>query len=261
MTSAHPLGPGVRRVVGDGHLVEVGEDDGVTLLRPDGASRDVLVLHQRPPEPVAVLAEADRLSWLDSRAGASEVLAAGRADRGDEAVVIRLGAQAVTAVNGHPLGPERLVEVLAATLRELHSLGVDRCPLDAGFPRLRAEVADRVAAGLVRPSADGPYAGRSVEDLLGLLDEMFDDLGSPTPVMIHGGLRADRVWFDPTGVTLTGWRRGGVGDAHLDLAAAAAMVSALHGPALVAPLMDEYGLDDVDPRRLDASQLLAHLLS
>lgn len=262
MTLAYPraLGPGVRRVVGDDELVEIGVDDGVALLRP-GASRSIVVLHQRPPDPSAVLAEADRLGWLDGRAGAPDVLAAGRADEGDEAVVVRLAPDASTVAGGHPLGPEHLARELARLLRELHSVDVAPCPLDAGFAQLRAEVAERLVRGEIAVAAEGPYAGREPEDLVELLDARFADIGEGRPAVVHGGLSAARIWFDTEGTTtLTGWRRGGVGDAHLDLAGAARVLGELYGPAAVPVFFEAYDLDRVDPHRLDAHQLLDHLL-
>lgn len=265
MALDHPraLGPGVREVLGDAALSEVGTDLGVALLRPAGAAAALLALHQRPPDTADVLDEADRLAWLAGRGPAPAVVAAGRADEGDEAVVVRLGIEATPATHGHPMGPEALVQAIAGALQTLHSFDTDHCPLDADTGVLRAVVDDRIERGVTRIAAAGPYSGRDPVDLCAVFDDLMADLGPPDrPVFVHAGLSADRVWFDPGGeVTFTGWRLGGVGDRHLDLAAAAAMATNLYGPALVAPIFDAYGLDDIDLRRLDAHQLLAHLLA
>jgi aminoglycoside phosphotransferase len=253
-------GPGVREVLGDDVLQEVAVDDGVALLRPQIPGRSLLVLHQRPPDIVATLDEADRLSWLAGRAGAPGVVAAGRADEGDEAVVLRLGHDSMSAGVGLPVGPEMFIEAVAAALRAVHELPVERCPFDASGDRLHQLAAQRVADGLVAVAADGAYVGREPADLLAVLA----DLVSPDTeaVFIHAGLRGDRVWMGPDGtVAFTGWRRAGVGDHHVDLAAAAALAGELYGPAVVAPMLDAYGLDRVDLARLDAAQLLVHLLS
>ena len=167
-----------------------------------------------------------------------------------------------TIATGHPLGPEHLATSLAERLRELHSLDVERCPLDASFDVLRREVDERRARGQLEVATAGPYAGRPVGELVDLVDSLMGALPRSEGVMIHGGLATERIWFDTTGaLTFIGWRRGGVGDRHLDLAAAANLLAGLHGPSLVPVLFDAYGLDDVDPLRLDAHQLLAHLLA
>jgi aminoglycoside 3'-phosphotransferase II len=260
----HPraVGPGAREVLGDDELTEVGVDAGISLLRPAGPKRALLVLHQRAPDTTAVLDEADRLSWLAGRGPAPAVLASGRADEGDEVIVLRLAADAAPATLGHPMGPEALIEGLAAALRSLHALDTAQCPFDAA-DRLGSRVAGRIERGEIEAAPSGPYAGREPRELAALFEELCADLGpGDKPAFIHGGLLTDRVWFDPSGaLTFTGWRHGGMGDRHLDLAAAAALATQLYGPALVAPLLDAYGLDDVDLRRLDAHQLLAHLLT
>jgi aminoglycoside 3'-phosphotransferase II len=256
------LGPGVREVLGHDELAEIAVDAGISILRPSGPKRALLVLHQRAPHTAAALDEADRLLWLAGRAPAPALLASGRADEGDEVIVLRLAVDATPATLGHPMGPEALIEGMAAALRSLHALDTAQCPFDA-TDRLASRVADRIERGEIETAPSGPYAGREPRELAALFEELCADLGpADEPVFVHGGLRTERAWFDPSGaVTFTGWRHGGIGDRHLDLAAAAALATQLYGPALVAPLFDAYGLDDVDLRRLDAHQLLAHLLA
>lgn len=161
------------------------------------------------------------------------------------------------------MGPEALVEALAGALRALHDRPVDACPFRADTATLRHVVDERLAADRVTVATTGPYAGRPGAQLATIFDELLDDLGETSgPVLIHGGLAADRIWLDPSGdVRFTGWHHAGVGDRHVDLAAAAGILSDLHGPALVAPFFEAYGFDRVDLRRLDAHQILAHLLA
>ena len=262
------LGPGVRAAIdalglGASDLVAAGDDRGVTLLRPVATGADVGVLHQPAPDPVALLDEADRLLWLAGVAPAPQVIAAGRADEGDEAVVVRLGADATSAAAGHPMGPEALLDALAAALDALHRRPTEHCPFAADTATLRRIVDNRVALGLVGDAVDGPYVGRGAAELAGIFDGLMADLGEATdPVFVHGALDPTRIWLDPSGeVTFLGWMWAGVGDRHVDLAAAAMLLTRLHGPALVAPFFDAYGFDRVDIRRLDAHQLLAHLLA
>ncbi|MEZ5245079.1 MAG: phosphotransferase [Acidimicrobiales bacterium] len=262
------FGPGVRAAIDDlgldiADLHDAGDDRGVTLLRPATMRVDVGVLQQRAPDPTGLLDEADRLLWLAGVAPAPRVLASGRADEGDEAVVVHLGADATSASAGHPMGPEALVDALAVALDALHRRPTDHCPFAADTATLRGIVDDRVARGLVPDAVDGPYVGRGAAELAGIFDDLMADLGEVAdPVFVHGALDPARIWLDPSGeVTFLGWQWAGIGDRHLDLAAAAMLLTRLHGPALVAPFFDAYGFDRVDIRRLDAHQLLAHLLT
>ena len=267
MTPHHPrsIGPGVRAAIGGADLEPVGraDDDGVALLRPTADGPDVAVLHHDGPDSTALSDEADRLRWLAGGAPVPEMLASGRADDGAEALAITLGADATSAADGHPMGPEALLHALAAALDMLHRRPTAECPLVADTPSLRRVVDRRVGAGLVEVAVDGPYAGRTPEELVAVFDDLMAQLGEPgEPVFVHAALTPERIWLDPAGhVTFLGWRCSGVGDRHIDLAAAAAMLTSLHGPALVAPFFEAYGFDRVDVRRLDAHQLLAHLLA
>lgn len=199
--------------------------------------------------------DPDRLAWLAGRGPAPEVVP-GHPERANGTVVVRMHDEVTAATHGHPLGPEAMADALGSALSELHQMPVDGCPFDASTAALRA----RAAQGPFVAADDGPYAGRNRAELLAVHAELSanDPRGD---AFIHGGLRADRVWFAPDGaVTFTGWAAAGIGDPHVDLAAAAAIVSEVHGPALVAPMLAGYGLDRIDVRRLDAAQLLVHLL-
>lgn len=260
------FGPGVRLALDDlgidpADLVAIGDDRGVALLRAPASP--IAVLHQSAPDTDALLDEADRLLWLTGVDPAPEMIASARADDGGEAVVIRLGHDATTAADGHPMGPEALVEALAGSLAALHGRPVRHCPLSADRDALRRIVDQRIERGLVAEAVDGPYAGRSAAELASIFDVLAAEMGAvDDPVFVHGGLAPSRIWLDPAGaVTFLGWQWAGVGDRHVDLAAAAALLTRLHGPALVAPFVEAYGFDRVDARRLDAHQLLAHLLS
>ena len=262
------LGPGVRTALAGlllhpADFTPVCVDRGVTLLRPVAARADVALLHQPAPATSALLDEADRLLWLAGTAPAPRVIAAGRTDEGDEGVVVALGADATSATAGHPMGPEALIASLAAALDALHRRPTEHCPFPADTAALRRVVDERIARGLVPAAVTGPYVGRTATELVSIFDALVADLGEVAdPVFVHGALAPSRIWLDPSGgVTLLGWQWSGVGDRHVDLAAAASLLTRLHGPALVAPFFDAYGFDRVDVRRLDAHQLLAHLLA
>lgn len=265
---ARSLGPGVRAALDDrgvtaDDLVEATVDGDITLLRPGGDNADLAVLHQPGGAPGALLDEVDRLLWLAGGGPAPEMVATGRADDGSESAAIRLGSAAATAQHGHPMGPEALVKTLAGSLRSLHDRATDHCPFVADTEALRAVVDGRIEIGVIAETVDGPYAGRSAPELAAIFDDLMDELGeSRDPVFVHAALRPDRIWLDPDGTaTFLGWQWSGLGDRHVDVAAVATLLTRLHGPALVAPFVEAYGFDRIDLRRLDAHQLLAHLLS
>lgn len=266
MTLTYPrrLAPGVERVVGTDALVEVGMDGSIAVLRSERGTRDIAILHQRPPDTEPLLALADRLAWLDGRVHAPRILAAGRAVEGDEAVVICLHAAAATADSGlHPLQPAVVVTRLGEVLREIHNVPATDVPFDSSPARLRDLAAARVERALITTAGDGPYATRDPAELLSILDSLLAELDPDLeePVLIHGRPTVANIWFEPSGdLVLTGWTVAGVGDRHHDLAVAAASVADLYGPGVVAPMLDTYGLDVIDLSRLDAHQLLAHLL-
>ncbi|MEQ8840372.1 MAG: phosphotransferase [Acidimicrobiales bacterium] len=253
----------MRKVLGEHDLDGLAVDGGIELLRVNPAELALAVLHQRAPDTGPLLDEVDRLLWLANVPPAPEVIATGRSDGGDETVVLALGRDAVSAEHGHPMGPEALASSLATALSDLHARPAQHCPFTADAATLRRVVDQRIDAGAVTDVDDGPYAGRDAGSLAAIFDQLTADLGPPDdPVFIHAGLAAKRLWLDPAGgLTLLGWRWAGVGDRHLDLAAAAAMLTSLYGPALVGPFIESYGFDRVDLRRLDAHQILAHLLA
>ena len=259
-----PIPPQISTVLGDDDLVDVDEGQGsVSRARPKRPGRAVLVLHARPPEERALAHELERLVWLAGRVGAPELIATGRAEEGDEMAVVRMPVGALPADRpDHGFDPATVATRLGQMIREVHRLEDGTAPAAPSIEDLRREAAHRVAHGLVTDPPDGPYRGRSPERLLANLDGLLDELGPADEVFIHGGpsigclwIAADRSCF------LTGWSRAGLGDPHRDLAVASRSLNQAFGPAVVAPFLDAYGLDDVDPRRLDTHQLLDHLLT
>ena len=98
--------------------------------------------------------------------------------------------------------------------------------------------------------------------MLAALDSLIEELGSADEAVTHGYPVLENLWLAPDqSISLTGWSRSGRGDPHRDLAVASRSLAEAYGPAVVAPFLDAYGLDDVDLRRLDYHQLLDHLLT
>lgn len=256
------FGPGVMRAIGGVDLHEVHTDGAIAVLRPVEADRDIAVLVARARDTAPLLALSERLGWIDGVMHAPAIIATGRSDDGDEAIVIELAAQAVTVASGlHPVQPETIARQVGGALRVLHDHTVPEASFDASPRRFFTVAAERIEGGEVTTATDGPYAGRDPDDLLAILDELLDTVDDPPMALVHGRPTMQDVWIQPSGgLVFTGWERAGHGDPHHDLAVAAGSVGAVFGPAAVPPLLDAYGLDEIDLRRIDAHQLLTHLL-
>lgn len=251
-------------MLGDDELVEIDIVDGsVGRLRPARAGRALLVLHARPPGQRWLAHELERLFWLAGRAAAPEVLATGRVEEGDEVAVVRMPVGAVPAtLPDHGVDPANVAVMFGEAIRDVHLLPLASAPSGPGFEELRKEASHRVSHGLVSRRPDGPYRSQAPERLLATLDSLIDELGLGDAVVTHGNPELENLWIAPDGsISLTGWSRAGLGDPHRDLAVASRSLGEVFGPAVVAPFLDAYGLDDVDLRRLDAHQLLDHLLT
>jgi len=261
------FGPTVDMVIGADPLVSClpagVEPDGVAHLRPERAERHLMVLHETDPGAGLVPSAAERLLWLNGRAGSPELVASGRSEDLCEAAVVRMSWHAVPVADPLlPLDPENLARLLGASLRSLHDLPLADCPYESDLGRWRDRAATRVASGEITTAHDGPYARVGPVRLLEVLDELIDSVGqSADHVLIHGAPIPAHTWLVPDGtVAFTGWQSFGVGDRHHDLAVASSALTERFGPPLVPALLDEYGLDDIDLRRLDLHQLLVHLL-
>lgn len=260
------VGPALRAVLGDDALAGTHDPDhcpeGVSHLRPVAAGRDIMVLHQRESRADSLTELADRLLWLDGRAGAPEMIASGRNDELEEALVIRMPTQAVVASDPfHPIDPESLARLIGTSLGEVHAVETNDCPFESSVSRWRAKAAARVQQGEIEVVESGPYARLTPDHLLDVLDELIGT--TPTAdddVLIHGLAATDHLWVVPSGsIVFTGWQMCGVGNRHHDLAVAAASLTGQFGAALVPPMLEAYGLDLVDLRQLDMHQLLVYL--
>lgn len=167
---------------------------------------------------------------------------------------------AMCLAGGIPVDPESVSRTLGSALAELHALPFEESSFPSrGIEVLLSEARSRTHA---EPATDGPYRGIAPARLGEILDEQMAGLGEDRPVVVHGSLTASGVWFHPeTGLALTTWADAGAGDRHLDLAMGAKVLGDTYGYAVAGPFFEAYGLDSVEPIRLDAFQLLVHLLT
>lgn len=157
-----------------------------------------------------------------------------------------------------PVDPESVARAVGAAVRRAHGE-----PL-AGPAVTLTVMADRLvssAAAAAEPEmTSGPYLGRPVAELARLAAETVRVLPPAMATLVP--IRADLSLADcvlrPDGtVSIEGGRVDG--DREIELAAAAVALGERHGPAVVAPLLDAYGMDSLDLRRLDTGQLLVSI--
>ncbi|MBT5138144.1 MAG: phosphotransferase [Acidimicrobiaceae bacterium] len=169
---------------------------------------------------------------------------------------------AMCLAGGIPVNAESIARSFGSALAELHTISVDDCPFPALDGTVLANWAHARVEAAALTAADGPYRGIAPARLLDILDDQMADLGDAKTVIVHGSLSASDVWFHPeSGLSLTTWDHVGLGDCHLDLAMGAKLLGDTYGYAVVAPFFEAYDLDRVDAVRLDAFQLLVHLLT
>ena len=104
--------------------------------------------------------------------------------------------------------------------------------------------------------ATGPYLGRPVLELARLPQRPFPSFRRlfVRRVPIRAGLTLADCAIRDGRIVIDGLRADG--DREIELAAAAVALGGRYGSAVVAPLLDAYGMDQFDLRRLDTAQLL-----
>ncbi len=157
-----------------------------------------------------------------------------------------------------PVDPESVARAMGAAIRRHHA-----DPATGENLSMAAMAAALVAASSADADAvmtSGPYLGRPVAELARLAAETVSVLppavGATVPIRAALTL-ADCVLRPDGTVTVDGPRADG--DREIELAAAAVALGERHGPAVVAPLLDAYGMDQLDLRRLDTGQLLVSI--
>ena len=156
-----------------------------------------------------------------------------------------------------PVDPESVARALGAAIRRAHDEpAVGR---RVSLTEMAAALTEAASSGSAVMDS-GPYLGRPVAELARLAAETVSvlppALGAVVPA--RPGLTLGDCVLQPDGtIHLEGDRVDG--DREVELAAAAVALGERHGPAVVAPLLDAYGMDLVDLRRLDTGQLLVSI--
>jgi aminoglycoside 3'-phosphotransferase-2 len=208
-------------------------------------------------DPFSVLAEIDRLDWLDRRLPVPKVLASEPLPVGGHATVLALpaGVPATSTETVHD--PPVVVELFAKALRFVHEVPIDRCPFSNRLDiRLRS---------IQRKLRAGRYDAMQLSEAYRRYPpaRLFEQLNDNRPaeedlVFAHGAWHPRSVFLDRAGVSgIVDWDRAGVSDRYADLAMGAKVIADDVGVELVPLFFESYGLPRPDPMRLDYYQLLA----
>lgn len=225
------------------------------VFRLDARGRPSLFVKVEPAAPFEELpSEARRLRWLGRHAIACPTVEGEAREAGRNWLLISalVGSDLASSPQ---LRPDRIIEIVARALRDLHGLDVTACPFDHRIDRRIEEAQARVEAGVVDESDfDGEREGQTARDL-------FQQLLARRPkdedlVVTHGDACLPNLIADHT--TFSGFidcGRLGVADRHQDLALAARSIAANLGDPWAETFLQLYG-GPIDPERLAFYQLL-----
>lgn len=219
-------------------------------------------------------AERDRLRWLPSHlpvpavCGWAEIGADGKddADESDERArgwLLLSEAPGRMACDPTVVGdPQRVVDLLAAGLRRLHSLDIADCPFDARLDQRLAQAAWVIRAGIADVEAVRADLGVSAEELLAHLAATRPDEPAADLVFTHGDYCLPNILLDAEGSRVSAyldWGRAGVADRYQDLAIGARSVRHNLGEEWGERFLAAYGLSPLDRARLDWYETLDEL--
>jgi aminoglycoside phosphotransferase len=198
--------------------------------------------------------EARRLDWLQGRLQVPSVLSYLVHDECQY-----LLTTALPGLNGVDAGrrnPEAVVTGIARSLAALHSQPVQECPFDETRHARTRRAHARLRDGCVdETDFDDERRGLSAAEVWQQLENhaVFEE----RPVLTHGDLCLPNVLFDEDRVVgFVDCGRAGLADAYQDLALASRSIAGNLGAGWVEPFFGEYGLRQVDHRKLAFYRLL-----
>lgn len=225
------------------------------LTRPDFGNC-YLKISPQPPEK-ELLPEKQRLEWLQGRLAVPQVLYYGE-DEAQEYLLISEIPGLVACDEAFSDNLPRLVQLLAAGLRQLHNLDISNCPFDQCL-EIKMELArQRMLNSLVDESDfDEERQGRTAADL-------YNELLATRPatedlVFTHGDYCLPNILLDPALSQVNGFidlGRAGIADRYQDLALAARSLDYNFGPQWIPLLFHEYGLETIDQSKIEFYKLL-----
>ncbi|WP_189088878.1 APH(3') family aminoglycoside O-phosphotransferase [Deinococcus ruber] len=251
-----PLPDSLRRVLPAARWEAV--TDGLSGAGVWRSSRFVLKILSRTQLDRPLHAEALRLRWAASRLPMPTVVAY---DVDDEREYL-----AMTRIPGIPLHhpdallhPERVTDLLARALRELHAQPVRDCPFNASLNVRLREARERVAAGMIdETDFDSERSGWTAQQVWTEL--LRTRPGGEDLVLTHGDACLPNLLLD--GEYIAGFvdvGRLGIADRHADIALAHRSLTFNIGPDAAEQFLDIYGRELVKPEKLTYYRLLDEL--
>ena len=225
-------------------------------VRPDG-SACYLKVADAPWQREELLAEKERLEWLQGRLPVPEVYAFSAHERRSFLLLSEIpGLESCDARFERDI--PAIVRLLAEGLRMIHGVEIADCPFDRRLAHTVALAKRRVEAGLV-DEADFDEQRRQTR-----ANELFETLIKSQPevedvVFTHGDYCLPNILIEPSPSRISGfidWGRAGIADRYQDLALAARSLAYNFGPGWEPLLWEAYGLQSVDIAKIAFYKLL-----
>lgn len=210
-----------------------------------------------PPLEEELLAEKERLEWLQGRLPVPEVIAF--STDGRRAYLLLSEVPGLESYNeAFAQDITTVVRLLAEGLQLIHQVEIVHCPFDQRLTSKMAQARQRVQAGLVDVSDfDEQRKGMGADELFELLVASRPDVEEV--VFTHGDYCLPNILIDPSAARISGfidWGRAGIADRYQDLALAARSLTYNFGPGWEPLLWESYGLQTVDRARIEFYQML-----
>lgn len=240
------------------HQVHSGESDAqVYRLEDETGSQYLKISAVGSSQPV--LAEAERLRWLQGRVPVAQVLYAG-ADAHSQYLLTDALPGVMPYHDGLDWNAEARIRFVADAVRRFHSLPAADCPfhmtLDAQIAAAQRSFKQGAANAFILKK---DYGERSPQ-------EVYTELLAHKPaaagafVVGHGDLYPVNMLADPATQALTGYLdvgRMGVMDGYTDLARIANAILWHYGEDWLLPFFQHYGIEKPDWERLRFYRLLS----
>jgi len=225
------------------------------VFRFEGKHRPSLFLKLvKGDDPEELCAEKERIMWLEGRLAAPRVEAYVETPEGAYLLTSAIPGVAASSVHVSSEGDAvRLARLLAAGLRQVHSVPIAACPFDMTLAvRMEAARANVMAGRVDESNFEAEYLGRSASAL-------FDELMAKRPptedlVFTHGDYCLPNVILE--GESVSGFidlGRAGVADRYQDIALAIRSLrdNLGHREATELAFCEEYGIGKPETEKVE----------